>query len=187
MLKSAIKLSGVLAIGLFTFVSQTWALSKPAVHTVNSVSQVEAKDNIQIDQSFPVDAWTHFQQGFNTFLQLDSAMTKQFFSNPANFNRFRVQENPKQILISLDVPGIDPRQIKISVSQGMLFVQARENSVDKTKQNGNQYYFSYHMALPDNTNTKEISATLKRGVLQIAIEKTNKLAAVTDIPVKEIA
>ncbi len=188
MLKSAIKISGILAISLFTFASPVWALSKPAVHTANSTFQIEAKDNIQIEQSLPVDAWTNFQQGFNTFLQLDSAMTRQFFSNSGNFNRFKVQENLKQILISLDVPGIDPRKIKVSVSQGMLFVQARSNSDDKLKQNDpNQFYFSYHVTLPDNANTKKISASLYRGILQITIEKTNKLAAMTDIPVKEIA
>lgn len=177
MLKPVLKASIILAISLATFTTnQTLALSKPAV------------DNNLIEQSILMDPWTPFQQGFNTFLQLDSAMTKPFFGNPTNFNRFVIQENPKQFLISLDLPGVDPRKIKVSVSQGILFVQARENNGDKAKQNEhNQYYFSYHIALPDNADTKKMSAILKRGVLQISIEKTNKLTAMTEIPVKEIA
>jgi HSP20 family molecular chaperone IbpA len=187
MLKPAIKVS-VMFVSLAIFASQTLALSKPAGPTVNIATKAVAWDNIQIEQSIPIDAWTNFQQRFNTFLQLESAMTKQFFVNPAHFNRFMMQENPKQFVISLDVPGVDPRKIKVSVSQGILFVQARDNSDGNLKQKDhNQYYFSYHVALPDNANTKKISAILHRGVLQIAIEKTNKLAAMTDIPVKEIA
>jgi HSP20 family molecular chaperone IbpA len=186
MLKPVIKAS-ILAMSLVTLASPSWALTKSAPPTVNAS---EAKDIIQIDPSFPMDAWTNFQQGFNTFLQLDSAMTQQFFANPAaaHFNRMMMRENPKQYLISLEVPGVDPRKIRVSVSQGILFVQARETNAENFKQNEQSHaYFSYHVALPDNANTKKMSAILHRGVLQIVIEKTNQLASMTEIPVKELA
>ncbi|WP_342146148.1 Hsp20/alpha crystallin family protein [Rickettsiella endosymbiont of Aleochara curtula] len=185
MLKPVIKVSVLLAMSLVAFSSQSLALSKPNALTDNTA--VPNKDNIQIVQSMPMD-WTNFQQAFNNFLQLDSAMTKQFFASSAHFNRFMMHENAKQFLISFDLPGVDPRKIKVSVSQGILFVQARDTNGDNPKHNeNNQYYFSYHVALPDNANPQKMSANLKRGVLQIAIEKTNKLAAITEIPVKEIA
>ena len=174
-------------MSLVTLASPSWALTKPEAPAINPS---EAKDIIQIDSSFPMDAWTNFQQGFNTFLQLDSAMSQQFFANPAatHFNRMMMRENSKQYLISLEVPGVDPRKIKVSVSQGILFVQARETNTENPKQNEhNQYYFSYHVALPDNANPKKMSAILHRGILQIVIEKTNQLAAMTEIPVKEVA
>lgn len=185
MLKRVIKISILFIMSLVTFPSQSLSLSKPTILPDNTA--VPTKDNIQIVQSMPMD-WTNFQQAFNNFLQLDSAMTKQFFTNSAHFNRFMMHENPKQFLISFDLPGVDPRKIKVSVSQGILFVQARDTSGDNPKLNeSNQYYFSYHVALPDNANPQKISASLKRGVLKIAIEKTHKLAAISEIPVKEIA
>lgn len=44
-----------------------------------------------------------------------------------------MQENPKQFLISLDVPGVDPHKSKVFVSHRILFVQARDYT-DKPKQ-----------------------------------------------------
>jgi HSP20 family protein len=186
MLKPTFKTSMILAVSLATFASQTLALSQSVTPTDSRVSQTK-DSNHPIEQSTPMDVWTSFQKGFNTILQLDSAMTQQFFANSTHFNQFRLQENPKQFLISLNVPGVDPRKIKVSVSQGVLFVQTRENKRNDAKQNENYAYFSYQMALPDNADTKKMSAILKRGVLQITLEKTNKLAAMTEIPVKEIA
>lgn len=183
MLKSALKISIILAVGFTT--SQSWAVSQSMVPMGNTVSQIKGDNSTK--QSIPVDPWNFFQQGFNTLLQLDSTMTQPFFANPAPLNQFMLQENSKQFLISLNVPGVDPRKIKVSVSQGVLFIQAREESGDKAKQNESHAYFSYHMALPDNADTQKISAILKRGVLQITIEKTNKRVAMTEIPVKEIA
>lgn len=188
MLKPVIKASALLAVGLATFTSPSWALTKPSVPTTNNAVSGAKDTTTSVDQSIPLDNWTSFQQGFNTLLQLDSAMTQQFFANPVYFNHFRTQENPKQYVISLNVPGVDPRQIKVSISQGILFVQAKDTHDNKSKKNErSQYDFFYRVTLPNNVNPQKVSAILKRGVLQITIEKTNKLAATTEIPIKEIA
>jgi HSP20 family molecular chaperone IbpA len=183
MSKSVIKISILLTISLVLFTKLSLALTKPAIF--NTELRTQTKRNNEMNPSIPVDAW--FQQGMNTFLQLDSAMTKQqFFGNQVHFNYFTLQENPKQFLISFELPGVDPRKIRVSVSQGVLYVQAKNDN--KSKQNEtNSYYFSYHVALPENANTQKMGAILKRGILQITIEKTNKLASMIDIPVKEIA
>lgn len=175
MLKFTLKAS-ILAMSLATFTNQTLALTKT---TEPQTSPIE--------QSISLDPWTYFQQGFNTLLQLDSAMSQQFFANPMNSNRLKMQENSKQFLISMDVPGVDPHKIKIAVTHGILLVQTRENNNKPRQNEQDHYYFSYRVALPDNADIKKISAILKRGVLQISIEKTSKLAAMTEIPVKEIA
>jgi HSP20 family molecular chaperone IbpA len=183
MLKPVIKVSLLIIMSVVIFSSQSLALSKSTLLTDNA--PISAKDNIQIVQSMPMD-WANFQQAFNNFLQLDSPMFKQFFGNPMHFNYFTLQEDPKQFLISLELPGVDPQKIRVSVSQGVLYVQAKNDN--KSKQNAtNSSYFSYHVALPENANTQKMSAILKRGILQITIEKTNKLASMIDIPVKEIA
>lgn len=180
-----VKVSSLFALVLVLFVQQGLALTQSVTPHVESIAQT--KNNNQTQEPIPIDAWTHFQQGMNTFLQLDSAMTQQFFGNQLHLNYFRFMEDPKQFLISVDLPGVDPKKIRVSVSQGILSVQAK-NAPAQSKQNpSNQNYFSYHVTLPENANTQKMSAVLKRGVLQITIEKTHKLASMIDIPVKEIA
>jgi HSP20 family molecular chaperone IbpA len=180
-MSKSIKISILLIISLVLFAKLSLALTKPVF---NTEPLTQTKRNNEMNPSIPVDAW--FQQGMNTFLQLDSAMTKQFFGNQMHFNYFTLQEHPKQFLISFELPGIDPQKIQVSVSQGVLYVQAKNDNKSKHNES-NSYYFSYHVALPENANTQKMSAILKRGILQITIEKSNKLASMIDIPVKEIA
>lgn len=187
MSKPKAKISILLTISLILFAMISLALAKPEIAHIERSTPINR--NNQMASSIPVDTWDPFQQGINTFLQLDSAMTKQFFGNPQmHFNYFTLQEDPKRFLISLDLPGVDPNKIRVSVSRGVLFVQAKDINDNQSKHNqSNAYCFSYHLALPENANTQKMSAILKRGILQITIEKGNKLASMIDIPVKEIA
>ncbi len=184
MSKPLLKLSISLAMSLVLFVQPGLALTKSMT---SNVEPAQTKNNNETQESIPIDPWTQFQQEMNNFLQLDSAMTQQFLGNQLHFNYFRLKEDPKQFLISVDLPGVDPSKIRVSVSQGILSVQAKDAPA-KSKQNpSNQNYFSYHVALPENANIQKMNAVLKRGVLQITLEKTHKLASMIDIPVKEIA
>lgn len=184
MSKYVIKISTLLTISLILFAKISLALNKPVVFNTESPTQIER--NNEMNLSIPVDAWV--QPGMNTFLQLGSAMTKSFFSNQVHFSYFTLQEDPKQFLISLDLPGVDPHKIRVYVSHGLLFVQTKDINNIKSKHNeSNSYAFSYHITLPENANSQKINAILKRGILQITIEKTNKMASVIDIPVKEVA
>lgn len=171
-----------LTISLVLLAKLSLAFTKPIMlDTEPSKPSTQIKRNNEINPSIPVDTW--LQQGMN----LDSVMFKQFFSNQMYSNYFTLQENPKQFLISFELPGVDPKKIRVSVSQGVLYVQAKNDNKSKYNES-NSYYFSYHVTLPENSNTQKISAILKRGILLITIEKTNKLAAsMIDIPVKEIA
>ncbi|WP_143549451.1 Hsp20/alpha crystallin family protein, partial [Rickettsiella grylli] len=73
------------------------------------------------------------------------AFAQPFFSNPLYFNRLMMQEKPKQYLISFDMPGVDPHKIKVSISQGILFVKAKSTNEDLKRDDHNQYAFSYHV------------------------------------------
>ena len=186
MSKSLVKFSIFLTMNLFLFVQQGLALTKSITSHVEPVAQT--KNNNETRELIPIDAWESVQQGMNTFLQMDSAMTQQFFGgNQRSFNYFRLKEDPKQFLILVDLPGVDPKKIRVSVSQGILSVQAKDIPAQSKQNSSNQNYFFYHMALPENANTQKMSAVLQRGVLQITIAKTRKLASMIDIPVKEIA
>ena len=102
-------------------------------------------------------------------------------------NRMLMQENPKQYLISFDMPGVDPHKINVSISEGVLFVKAHSTIEYRRRDDHNHYTFSYHVALPSNVNIKKVNSVLHRGVLKITIEKNNKLAAMVKIPVQEVA
>lgn len=178
MSKSIIQVSIFLTISLVLFAKLSLAFAKPVMF--NSEPSTQIKRNNEINSSIPVDIW--FQQAMN----LDSVMFKQFFGNEMYSNKFTLQEDPKQFLILFELPGVDPKKIRVSVSQGVLYIQAKNDNKSKDNES-NSYYFSYHVTLPENANTHKMSAILKRGILQITIEKTNKLSSMIDIPVKEIA
>jgi hypothetical protein len=77
MSKSLAKFSILLTMILVLFVQQGLALTKSITSHVEPVAQT--KNNNEIRELIPIDAWESVQQGMNTFLQLDSAMTQQFF------------------------------------------------------------------------------------------------------------
>lgn len=182
MLKSIIKTSIVFA-SFIMLSNSAVALTNTTESSANTVSKRKA---MPLRPSILMENGFNAQQGFNTFLQLDSAMAKQFFSGPMHFNRMLMQENPKQYLISFDMPGVDPHKINVSISEGILFVKARSTNDDRRQNDYNHYDFSYHVALPSNVNIKKVNAVLHRGVLKITIEKNNELAALVEIPVKEV-
>ena len=104
-MSKSVKNSILLTISLVLFAKLSLALTKPTIF--NNEPPTQTKPNNKMNSSIPVDDW--FQQGLNTFLQLDSAMTKQqFFGNQVHFHYFTLQENPKHFLISFELPGVDP-------------------------------------------------------------------------------
>lgn len=88
-----------------------------------------------------------------------------------------VNEDDKLVNIVLEVPGLEPENVDISVSGNMLTVQGekREEKEDK----GKDYFhaerrfgkFRRTVELPSNTDTESIKADYKNGVLRITAKK----------------
>ncbi len=91
-----------------------------------------------------------------------------------------VTENDKEIRISAELPGMDEKDIDVSLQGGMLTIRGdkREEKEDK----GKDYYklersygsFSRSVPIPVEVDTEKIDAKFKKGVLSITLPKTAK-------------
>ena len=98
-------------------------------------------------------------------------------------------EDEKQILVSLEAPGIDSKDIDISINGNTLTIKGEKKEEKEDK--GKNYYlcerrfgsFQRSVALPANIDPDSISADYKNGVLRITADKTGELER-KQIPVK---
>ena len=112
---------------------------------------------------------------------------ERFFSDPWGGEFFRsgsawtpaldVSENENEIIIALEIPGVDPKEMNISVSNNILNIRGEKKEENKDE-NKNFYYaerrfgsFQRTIELPNNVDADSISAKERSGVIEIAIKK----------------
>ena len=97
-----------------------------------------------------------------------------------------IKEEPTRFVLYADIPGVDPKDIEISMESGILTIKG-ERVV--TKQEENEGYtraerskgrFYRRFSLPDTADYNKITAEGKQGVLRVIIPKRDKA------PVKKI-
>ena len=88
-----------------------------------------------------------------------------------------IQEKDDKFVIEADIPGVDPKDIEVSMDQGMLSIRGERKTESKTEKNGyrrvecNHGIFHRRFSLPLSANPEKISAKGKNGVLQITVDK----------------
>jgi len=97
--------------------------------------------------------------------------------------RADIKEEAQRFVIYVDVPGVDPANIEVSMEKGILTIKG-ERAIEKSDQQGRftrveRAHGSFHrrFALPDSADADTVSATGKHGVLEIVIPK--KAGAIT--------
>jgi len=97
------------------------------------------------------------------------------------------------MVVRLDLPGVDPKDIKVKFEEGELTVTGERKADKEIKEEG--YYrketaygiFERHMTLPKGIRESEIKAEYDNGVLEISVPKTPKVEGqpkAKEIPVK---
>ncbi|MEN9481695.1 MAG: hypothetical protein RLZZ298_3090 [Pseudomonadota bacterium] len=92
-----------------------------------------------------------------------------------------VVDRDKEILIRVEVPGVEKKDIDISVSDSTLSIkgsckrQAEEEKDNYYRCEISQGNFSRSMALPSGVDSSKISASLKDGVLEVCLPKTEQV------------
>lgn len=89
-----------------------------------------------------------------------------------------VGETDKGFEITVELPGLEEKDLDVTVSEGMLVLKGEKQSEREEK--GKEYhltersYGSFRRAfrLPDNVNSDKIEATFQKGVLTILVPKT---------------
>lgn len=90
---------------------------------------------------------------------------------------FDIKEEPERYLLLADLPGVDPRQIDVTMENGILTVKGERTTEAKSEA---QYYkrvervygsFYRRFSLPDTADSEGIVAKYTNGVLEIVIPK----------------
>lgn len=86
-------------------------------------------------------------------------------------------ETDKQIEITAELPGIDEKDVKVNVADGVLTISG-EKKAEKEEKDKNYHMlersygaFSRTLQLPDGVDPNAIKATLTKGVLKVSIPK----------------
>ena len=111
---------------------------------------------------------------------------RHFFVNDQDANswtpRVDVREEDNRYVIVADIPGVDSKDIEISMDKSVLTIKGERKSettaenAQVTRVERRQGAFERSFALPDSADADAITASGKNGVLEIAIPKKAQAA-----------
>ena len=89
-----------------------------------------------------------------------------------------VKETSEQFVITADIPGVEPKDIEVTMEHGVLTIKG-ERRLETRDEGDNGYrrveraYGSFYrrFTLPDTADAEAISASGKHGVLEVVIPK----------------
>lgn len=112
----------------------------------------------------------------DSFALLDSPLFEQNFL--ADWTpRVDISDTPRQVKIKVNVPNVDPDEIKIEVDDHSLCISGETE--ESTEEKGETWYrsecqsgsFSRTIGLPSNLDLENIKAKSKNGTLIVTIKK----------------
>lgn len=89
-----------------------------------------------------------------------------------------IKEESERYLVRADIPGVDPKDIEITLEGGMLTIRGSRAEEAKDEREGYRRVerfsgeFFRRFALPDVADVAKVSAHTDKGVLEISIPKT---------------
>ncbi len=101
--------------------------------------------------------------------------------------KVEVKENGKSYTVTVELPGLDEKDVKVQVENDVLTISGEKNieqTNDKTHYSERSYgSFTRAFTLPADTDRNGITATFAKGVLTLQIAKT----ATPSAEVKQVA
>ena len=99
-------------------------------------------------------------------------------------------ETPEAVLCRVDVPGVDPKDLHVTLNGEMLMIRG-ERTAEFEDTNENRFHldrqfgaFSRSIRLPVAVDANKVTATFKNGALTIRILKSEKFEQRAEIPIK---
>lgn len=130
---------------------------------------VKYKPRTQLASSF--DNWV------DNFFNLDAQSESDYNLNP----KIEISENEKSYILSADLPGINKKDVDLSVSNDTMTISGERKSSDKRNAMPSIYNsikygtFSKSFYIPEDANTDKIDAKMQNGVLFITIQKLESI------------
>ncbi len=91
-----------------------------------------------------------------------------------------VVESDKEIAVTVELPGMDEKDIDVSLNEDTLTIRGEKKAEKEDK--GKDFYrmersygsFSRSITLPKEVNTEKVEAQFKKGILTVVLPKTSK-------------
>ena len=121
----------------------------------------------------PWDFINQLQREIYNPAESDADLSKSHDWTPA----VDVHETEKAYTLLVDVPGVDPKDIDVSMEKNVLAIKGERNSETSSESEGvkrveRQYgSFARYFTLPDTADDENIEANANNGVLTITIPK----------------
>jgi len=110
----------------------------------------------------------------NIFESIDRKLTT------GSWPKVDISESDNGYVIRADLPGMDKKDVSISVENGVLTITGEKT--DEYKREKGKYYhlersygkFCRTFSLPDGVDSEKITASMKNGVLELEVLKSEK-------------
>ena len=114
------------------------------------------------------DVFNHFDYYFDNLISNNCKYKEPYTS---------ISEDEKMYILSIDMPGIEKKDIELIVDGGMINIKAkRKQAKDQPLYSENKdYFYARSFYVPDNVQSDKIKAKSKNGVLSIEIPKLKQL------------
>ena len=95
--------------------------------------------------------------------------------------RVDVHEADSEVLLDVELPGIERSDVKVEVKEGVLTISGERNQERKVKENGYRSVerrygkFERSFGLGDTVDAEKISAAYKNGIMTITLPKLEKV------------
>src|SRR5574337_90059 len=92
-----------------------------------------------------------------------------------------LSETAEKITVKAEIPGIDPKEVDISIQGDTLLIKGEKK--EEKEEKGKNYYrmerrygsFSRSIDLPTSVDTNKVTAECKNGVLEITLQKKEEV------------
>lgn len=132
--------------------------------------------------------WQPYQDLNTLTRQLDRLLDDAFlFPNTERRNRdimsvpaVEIQETDEAVLVNLEIPGIDAKDLDIQVTTDAVYISGERKSEAKTEEKGvirsefRYGKFQRVIPLPAHIQNTNVTADLKDGVLNLTLPKTTE-------------
>ena len=121
-----------------------------------------------------------FDDLFNRFFRRDFKLPGDPLGKELWFPAADILEDKKKITLKVEIPGVDAKNIGISLDGRRLTIKG-EKKQEKEEKEENYHrresacgFFKRTIELPAGVDSEKIDATYKRGILKIVLKKTKE-------------
>lgn len=104
----------------------------------------------------------------------------EFLNGGKWFPTVDIREGKKEITVQAEIPGVEAKDIDVSVDGRMLTIKG-EKKQEKEEKDENYHrvertygYYNRTIELPAEVDASEVDATYKKGILKVVLKKTKE-------------